>query len=70
MSWVTVGAFTAPDPAVARRAERLADAYAAAKEAGEGAVKVDGQLVDEATNRMAQEIVATAEAAGVLYSSV
>jgi citrate lyase subunit beta/citryl-CoA lyase len=56
----------APDPDVARRAKRLADAYAEAKAAGKGAVNVDGQLVDEATNRMAEDIVAKAEAAGVL----
>jgi len=33
---------------------------------GKGAVSVDGQMVDEATNKMAQDIVETAEAAGIL----
>jgi citrate lyase subunit beta/citryl-CoA lyase len=56
----------APDPDVAARAERIVDAYAEAMEAGKGAVSVDGQLVDEATNKMAQDIVATARAADVL----
>ncbi|MFB6124052.1 MAG: CoA ester lyase [Haloferacaceae archaeon] len=56
----------APDADVAERARRLVDAYAEAKADGSGAVKVDGQLVDEATNRMARDIVARANAAGVL----
>jgi citrate lyase subunit beta/citryl-CoA lyase len=56
----------APDPEVAERARRIVDAYAAAMEAGEGAVSVDGQMVDEATNKMAREIVEKAEAADLL----
>lgn len=56
----------APDPEVAERAKRIVDAYATAQEEGRGAVSVDGQMVDEATNKMAQEIVNTAEAAGTL----
>jgi len=56
----------APDPEVAERAKRIVDAYAEAMEEGRGAVSVDGQMVDEATNKMAQEIVAKAEAAGLL----
>jgi citrate lyase subunit beta/citryl-CoA lyase len=56
----------APDPEVAERAQRIVTEYAQAMEEGRGAVKVDGQMVDEATNKMAQEIVATAEAAGIL----
>ena len=56
----------APDPEVAERAKRIVDAYAEAMEEGKGAVSVDGQMVDEATNKMAQEIVETAEAAGIL----
>ena len=56
----------APDPEVAERAERIVDAYAEAMEEGKGAVSVDGQLVDEATNKMAQDIVAKARAADVL----
>jgi len=56
----------APDPEVAERAERIVDAYAEAMAEGKGAVSVDGQLVDEATNKMAKDIVATARAADVL----
>jgi len=56
----------APDPDVAERARRIVDAYAEAMDEGKGAVKVDGQMVDEATNKMAQDIVETAEAAGIL----
>ncbi|WP_136601768.1 HpcH/HpaI aldolase/citrate lyase family protein [Salinigranum halophilum] len=56
----------APDPAVAERAERIVTAYEEAMAEGKGAVKVDGQMVDEATNKMAQEIVATARAARIL----
>ncbi|ELZ43477.1 HpcH/HpaI aldolase [Halorubrum saccharovorum DSM 1137] len=56
----------APDPEVAERAKRIVDAYAEAMDEGKGAVSVDGQMVDEATNKMAQDIVETAEAAGIL----
>ena len=56
----------APDPEVAERAKRIVDAYAEAMAEGKGAVSVDGQMVDEATNKMAQDIVEKAEAAGIL----
>ena len=56
----------APDPETAECAKRIVDAYAEAMEEGKGAVSVDGQMVDEATNKMAQDIVETAEAAGIL----
>ena len=56
----------APDPETANKAKRIVDAYAKAMDAGKGAVSVDGEMVDEATNKMAQEIVAQAEAAGIL----
>ncbi|WP_331232991.1 HpcH/HpaI aldolase/citrate lyase family protein [Natronorarus salvus] len=56
----------APDPEVAERADRIVEAYAEAMEEGKGAVSVDGQMVDEATNKMAQEIVARAKAADIL----
>ena len=56
----------APDPEVAERAKRIVDAYAKAMEEGRGAVSVDGQMVDEATNKMAQDIVEKAEAADIL----
>jgi len=55
----------APDPEVADRAQRIVEEYAKAQEEGRGAVRVEGQMVDEATNKMAQEIVAKAEAAGM-----
>ncbi|WP_423751665.1 HpcH/HpaI aldolase/citrate lyase family protein [Salinirarus marinus] len=55
-----------PDPEVVERAKRLVDAYAEARADGKGAVKVDGQLVDEATDRMARDVVAKARAAGIL----
>lgn len=53
----------APDPAVAERAQRIVNAYEEAQAAGKGAVEVDGQMVDEATNKMASEIVERAEQA-------
>jgi citrate lyase subunit beta/citryl-CoA lyase len=56
----------APDPEVAERAERIVEAYAEAAAEGEGAVRVDGQLVDEATSKMATRIVETARAADIL----
>ncbi len=56
----------APDPETAERAKRIVEAYAEAMEEGRGAVSVDGQMVDEATNKMAQDVVARAEAAGIL----
>jgi citrate lyase subunit beta/citryl-CoA lyase len=56
----------APDPDVADRASRIVDAYAEAQEEGRGAVSVDGQMVDEATNKMAQDVVEKARAADVL----
>lgn len=56
----------APDEGTARRAEELVAAYAKAKREDRGAVKIDGQMVDEATNRMAREIVERAKAANVL----
>ncbi len=56
----------APDPEVAERARRIVDAYAEAMDEGKGAVTVDGQMVDEATNKMAQDIVTKADAAGIL----
>lgn len=56
----------APDPETAERAQRIVEEYAQAMEEGKGAVKVDGQMVDEATNKMAQDIVDKAEAADIL----
>ncbi len=56
----------APSSAEAEKARRIVEAYAEAKEAGRGAVSVDGEMVDEATDKMARGIVARAERAGVL----
>ncbi|WP_318568040.1 CoA ester lyase [Salinigranum marinum] len=56
----------APSPDEAERARRIVDEYAAAMDAGKGAVSVDGEMVDEATNKMARRIVDRAEQAGVL----
>ena len=56
----------APEPQTAEKAQRIVNAYTEAQEEGHGAVSVDGEMVDEATNKMAQEIVAQARAAGVL----
>ena len=56
----------APAPDVAERAKRIVDEYRKAQEEGRGAVRVEGQMVDEATNKMAQDIVARGEAANVL----
>lgn len=56
----------APDPEEARKAKRIVEAYAEAMDEGRGAVSVEGEMVDEATNKMAQRIVAKAEAAGIL----
>ncbi len=56
----------APDPETAERAQRIVGAYRTAQEEGKGAVTVDGQMVDEATNKMAKDIVETAVAANIL----
>jgi citrate lyase subunit beta/citryl-CoA lyase len=56
----------APSSEEAERAERIVTAYERAMEAGKGAVSIDGEMVDEATNKMAQRIVARARQAGIL----
>lgn len=56
----------APDPEEAEKAQRIVEAYAEAKAEGRGAVAVDGEMVDEATDKMARGIVARAESAGIL----
>lgn len=56
----------APDPEVAERARTIVEEYRKAQEEGRGAVKVEGQMVDEATNKMAKEIVAQGRAADIL----
>jgi citrate lyase subunit beta/citryl-CoA lyase len=50
----------------AQRARRIVDAYADTRAAGSGVVRVDGEMVDEATRRLAERVLAAAEAAGVL----
>jgi citrate lyase subunit beta/citryl-CoA lyase len=56
----------APDPDVADRAQRIVEAYTQAQKEGRGAVSVDGQMVDEATNKMAKDVVGKARSAGLL----
>ncbi|KTG08926.1 aldolase [Haloprofundus marisrubri] len=56
----------APDTEDAEKARRIVDAYETATNEGRGAVSVDGEMVDEATNKMAKNVVARAEQAGVL----
>ncbi|QCJ45814.1 CoA ester lyase [Haloprofundus sp. MHR1] len=56
----------APDTEEAEKARRIVDAYETATSEGRGAVSVDGEMVDEATNKMAKNVVARAEQAGVL----
>ncbi|WP_224448571.1 HpcH/HpaI aldolase/citrate lyase family protein [Haloprofundus salilacus] len=56
----------APDSEEAEKARRIVDAYETATQEGRGAVSVDGEMVDEATNKMAKNVVVRAERAGVL----
>ncbi|WP_224333726.1 HpcH/HpaI aldolase/citrate lyase family protein [Haloprofundus halobius] len=56
----------APDTEEAEKARRIVDAYETATGEGRGAVSVDGEMVDEATNKMAKNVVARAEQADVL----
>ncbi|XVH31983.1 HpcH/HpaI aldolase/citrate lyase family protein [Haloferacaceae archaeon DSL9] len=56
----------APSREEAEKARRIVEAYDEAKAEGRGAVSVDGEMVDEATDKMARGIVARAEQAGVL----
>ena len=55
----------APDEEVFDRAQRIVTKYEKAQEEGRGAVQVDGEMVDAATHKMAQEIVDKGEAAGM-----
>jgi len=56
----------APAPEEAEKARRIVEAYAEAQREGRGAVSVDGEMVDEATNKMARNVVDRAVQAGVL----
>jgi citrate lyase subunit beta/citryl-CoA lyase len=55
----------APSREEADKAKRIVEAYEEAMAEGRGAVSVDGEMVDEATNKMARAIVAKAEKAGM-----
>lgn len=55
----------APTEAEIAHARKLRDAYAEAQQRGEGAVKVDGRLVDAASLRIVQPILNRAEALGL-----
>ncbi len=55
----------APSREEADKAKRIVEAYEEAMAEGRGAVSVDGEMVDEATNKMARAIVDKAEKAGM-----
>ncbi|WP_330630300.1 HpcH/HpaI aldolase/citrate lyase family protein [Halocatena halophila] len=55
----------APSREEADRAKRIVDEYEAATDAGSGAVKIDGEMVDEATRKMAINVMRQAEQAGM-----
>ena len=54
-----------PDPAAVARARRMVALYAEAEKAGQGAVAMDGEMVDAATVRMVQDMLRRADAAGL-----
>jgi citrate lyase subunit beta/citryl-CoA lyase len=56
----------APDPETAEKAERMVEAYRNATDSGQGSVSIDGEMVDEATHKMAKRVLDRARAAGVL----
>jgi citrate lyase subunit beta/citryl-CoA lyase len=56
----------APSPEEAERAERIVEAYQEAMDEGRGAVSVDGEMVDEATHKMAKNIVEKARQGDIL----
>jgi len=49
------GAFT-PEPALYARAEGILDAYRAAAAEGRGAVRYEGEMIDEANRKMAESV--------------
>ncbi len=55
----------APSREEADRAKRIVDEYEAATDAGSGAVKIDGEMVDEATRKMAINVMRQADQAGM-----
>lgn len=56
----------APGPDEVARAERVMEAYEQALEEGTGAIKLDDEMVDAATLRMAERTLAKAKAAGMV----
>lgn len=54
-----------PSPEEFARARRILDLYRESVEAGHGAVAIDGKLVDEATRKLAESMVARGRAAGL-----
>lgn len=56
----------APDPETAAKAERIIEAYRGATDSGQGSVSIDGEMIDEATHKMAKRVLDRAKAAGVL----
>lgn len=56
----------APDEEEAKKAQRIVEKYERAKEDGRGAVSVDGEMIDEATYRMARGIAERARQADIL----
>jgi citrate lyase subunit beta/citryl-CoA lyase len=56
----------APSEEEAEKAQRIVEEYQRATEEGLGAVSVDGEMVDEATHKMAKNIVEKAREGGVL----
>lgn len=55
----------APSREEADRAKRIVEGYAQATEDGAGAVTIDGEMVDEATHKMARNVMIQAEEAGM-----
>ena len=51
-----------PLPAEVNRAERIIDALKEAEAAGKGAASLDGKMIDAASERMARNVIATADA--------
>jgi citrate lyase subunit beta/citryl-CoA lyase len=56
----------APSDEEAQKAQRIVEEYQRAMDEGRGAVSVDGEMVDEATHKMAKNIVVKAKQAGKL----
>lgn len=59
-----------PDPATVVRARAMADAYAAARERGEGAINFEGNMIDIASVRGVRELVELADMIEARQASV